>query len=75
MAAGVVTHESALVGRHFIQILDQRFNAQRSQLRVRFQHGVRVVDVSLVVFGVMDFHRLLVEMRFQCVVGVRQGWQ
>jgi hypothetical protein len=24
---------------------------------------------------VMDFHRLLVEMRFQCVVGIRQGWQ
>jgi ElaB/YqjD/DUF883 family membrane-anchored ribosome-binding protein len=23
----------------------------------------------------MDFHRLLVEMRFQCVVGIRQGWQ
>ena len=27
------------------------------------------------VFSVMDFISLFVEMRFQCVAGIRQGWQ
>jgi hypothetical protein len=35
---------------------------------------VDVGDVSLVVFGVMDFHRARVDVRLKGVVGVREFW-
>ncbi|CCJ87147.1 sodA [Cronobacter dublinensis 582] len=75
MAACVVAQNGFLVSRNLIQFGDQLFNRQVRQFRQAFQRRVGVVDVSLVMFGVMDFHRLLVEMRFQGVVSVRQGWQ
>ncbi|ESA60446.1 hypothetical protein HMPREF1591_05127, partial [Escherichia coli 113303] len=30
---------------------------------------------GLMVFGVVDFHGLLIEVRFQGIVSIRQGWQ
>ena len=74
MAASVVAQHGFFVCRNLIQFGDQLVNRQVSEFG-SFQRCVSVVNVGLVVFGVMDFHRLLVEVRFQCVVGVRQGWQ
>ncbi len=37
------------------------------------ERGIEVGDVGLVVFGMMDFHRACIEVRFECVVGVGQG--
>ncbi|MNC03743.1 hypothetical protein D3C75_511660 [compost metagenome] len=75
MTACVVAQYSFLVSWQLIQFSDQLFCRQVSEFRQAFQCSVSVVDISLVVLGVMDFHRLLVEMRLQCVISVRQGWQ
>lgn len=75
VTARVVAQHGFLVCRQLVQFGDQLFNRQISELWQAFQRSIRVVHIGLVVFSVMDFHRLLVEMRFQCVVGIRQGWQ
>ncbi len=75
VAAGVVTQYGFFVSRQLIQLGNQLFSGQVSELRQAFQRGVGIVHVGLVVFSVMDLHRLLVEVRFQSIVSVRQGWQ
>ena len=51
---------------------DQRIRRLRRQVGMAFDGGVELVDVRLVVFGVVDFHRLGVDVRLQRVVRVRQ---
>ena len=41
------------------------------QLRLAFERVVHVGDVSLVMLGVMDLHRLRVDVRLERIVGVR----
>jgi hypothetical protein len=40
-----------------------------------FQRRIEVVHIGLVVLAMMDFHRLRVDVRFERVEGIRQGWQ
>ncbi|CNT86129.1 Uncharacterised protein [Salmonella enterica subsp. enterica serovar Bovismorbificans] len=75
MAARVVTQHGFFVHWHLIQFSNQFFNRQVSKLRQVFQRRVSVVDIGLMVFGVVNLHRLLIEVRFQCIISVRQGWQ
>ena len=44
------------------------------QLRLVLERVVKVGDVSLVMFGVMNFHRARVDMRFERVVCVGKFW-
>ena len=75
VTARVVTQYGFLVCWQLIQFGDQLFNGQAGEFRQAFQRSVGVVYVSLVVFGVVDFHRLLIEVRFKGIISVRQGWQ
>ena len=44
------------------------------QLGMLLERGVQVVDVRRVMLVVMDLHRLLVDVRLERVVVVRQRW-
>jgi hypothetical protein len=39
----------------------------------RFKGGIDVVDVSLVMLCVVDFHGLRIDMRFQRIICIGQG--
>ena len=75
VTARIITQNGFLVGRYLIQFSDQLFSRQVSEFRQTFQRRVGVVYIGLVVFGMVDFHRLLIEVRFQRIISVRQGWQ
>ena len=55
------------------EVVDQQF-VQRlvGQFRGLFQGLVQVGDVRLVVLAVMDFHRLLVDVRLEGIGRIRQ---
>ena len=75
VTASVVTQNGFLIRRQLIQFGDQLFSRQAREFRQAFQRSISVVYVSLVVFGMVDFHRLLIEVRFKGIISVRQGWQ
>jgi hypothetical protein len=56
-----------------VDLRDQLFDRLLLQIRMRLQRRVEVVDVGCVVLVVVDPHRLLVDVRLQGVVVVRQG--
>ena len=64
--APLVVRDLAEVAQH---VLDRRIR-QRSAL----QRGVDLVHVSLMVLVVMEFHRRLVDVRLERVVGVGERW-
>ena len=72
MAAAVVADDAADVFRNGIQILDQVFDGFVRELGFVLEGVVDVGDVSLVMLGVMDFHRARIDMRLERVVGVGQ---
>ncbi len=72
MAAAIVAHRAADIFRHAVQILQNVVNRFRLQVRMPFQGLVQIGDVSAMMFVVMDFHRSSVDIRFKCVVRVRQ---
>jgi hypothetical protein len=49
------------------------FNGLAFEFRVASEGVVQIGDVSVVMASVMDLHRLLVDVGFQCVGGIRQG--
>ena len=53
------------------EIADQILDRFLFEFSFAFDRVVHVVDVSLVMLGVMDFHRLRIDVRFQSIVGVR----
>ena len=74
MAAAVVNHRLAFVFGHpgEVLLLQKNCNVQVREVPEAFQSSVQVVDVALMVFPVVDFHRLCVNVRFQSIVRVRQ---
>ena len=75
VTASVVAQYGFLVCWQLVQFGDQLFNRQVSEFWQAFQRRIGVVNVGLMVFGVVDFHGLLIEVRFQGIVSIRQGWQ
>ncbi|GDE06507.1 hypothetical protein HmCmsJML288_03479 [Escherichia coli] len=75
MTTSVIAQYGFLVCWQLVQFGDQLFNRQVSEFWQAFQRRVGVVNVGLMVFGVVDFHGLLIEVRFQGIVSIRQGWQ
>jgi hypothetical protein len=71
VAAAMVAHCAALGFGHRLQIPDQFFHGFAGE-RGAVDRFVELVDVGLVMFGVVDLHRLRVDMRFERVVGVRK---
>src|SRR2546430_825881 len=74
VAAAVVTDGGANVFGHGIQIANQIFNGFLRQLRLILKRVVNVGDVSLMMFGVMNFHRARVDVWFERVVWVGKFW-
>ena len=72
MAAGVIADAGADAFGDFAQVGDECIDVERGKLGMIFEEIVGVGDVRLVVFAVMDFHRLRVDVRREGVVGVRQ---
>ena len=52
--------------------LEQILDALRLQLGMLLERGVQVVDVRAVMLAVMNLHRLLVDVRFERVGGIRK---
>lgn len=75
VVVGVVMQYGFFVSWQLIQFGNQFFSGQVSEFWQVFQCGVGIVYVGLVVFSVMDFYCLFVEVWFQSIVSVRQGWQ
>ena len=79
---GVVVVTAAVIanGRtnrlgHLSQIPDQLLNREFVEVRMILERRIQVVDVGIVVLVVVDPHRLLIDGRFQGVVGVWQWRQ
>ena len=72
VAARVVDHALADLGRHLRDVGQQVVHRHRKELRVACQQLVGVGDVALVMLVVMDLHRRRVDVGLQRVVGVRQ---
>jgi hypothetical protein len=53
------------------EIADQVFHRFLFEIGIAFDRLVDVVDVSLVMLGMMDFHRLRIDVRFQSIVRIR----
>src|SRR3954470_16562291 len=71
MAADVVPDGGALVLRNELEVREDRLDGAVRPLTA-LERLVRVVDVRLVVLVVVDAHRLLVDVRLERVVVVRQ---
>ena len=75
MAATMVADRPLQGGWQGVEAAQQILNRQCGQLWRPFQCGVEVVDIGLVMTAVVDLHGQCIDMGFQCVVGIVQGWQ
>jgi hypothetical protein len=69
MAAAVVPHDCANVFRNGIKVTDQVFHGFLLEIGA-FYRLVNVVDVSLVMLGVMDFHCARIDVRLQRIIRI-----
>jgi hypothetical protein len=69
VAAAVVPHNCANVFRHGVEVTDQVFYS--FLLEIGALDGlVQVIDVSLVMFGVMNFHCARIDVRLQRIIRI-----
>ena len=54
---------------------EQFFDRQILQIGQVLQRRIQIRDIGVVMLAVMDFHGLLVDMRFEGVGSIRQRWQ
>ena len=73
MAAAIIADCSANVFRHAIQIFQQIVNGFGLQLGMALEGLVQVRDVGAMMFVMVNFHRLRVDVGFQSVKCIRQG--
>ncbi len=69
--ASVVSHRAPYVCRHGVQIADQFFNRFLLEVRLPGDRLIHVRDVGAVMFVVMNFHCLRVNIRFERIFGIR----
>src|SRR5690242_7669446 len=75
MAATLVAHCGSNFFRDSVQVLQQVFDLFAAQLR-KFAHGlVEIGNISRVMFVMMNFHRARIDMRFEGVERIREGWE
>jgi hypothetical protein len=72
VAARVVAHRRPLVLGDLVEVAEHLLDGLVRPVGA-VERLVRVVHVGLVVFVVVDLHRLLVDVRLERVVVVRQG--
>ena len=73
MAAAVVADGRADLLGHDADVAQQLVDRLRLQLGCFLERLVQVGDVRLVMLAVMDFHRLLVDVRLEGIGGIGQG--
>ncbi|ENH91544.1 phosphomannomutase [Pseudomonas aeruginosa VRFPA02] len=74
MPTAIVDNRGAQLLRQTSQLPQQTFHRLLGIGRA-FQRGVQVVHIGLVVLAVVDLHGQRIDVRFQGIVGVRQGRQ
>src|SRR3989338_775878 len=72
MPAAMVAHCRSYCIGHGCEVCEQLFQLPALQLRVAFKRGIQLVNISLMVFGVMNGHRLSVDVRLERVIFVRK---
>ena len=75
VTADVVTNPEPQRLRHTTKITDKTLWSAREELRVPGEQLLRVIEISLMMFGVMQFHRLSIEVRLQRLIGKSERWQ
>ena len=75
MATRIVADRGADVLWHRREAADQCVCAHALKLGLASKGVVQIGDVGLMVLGMMDFHRLRVDMGFECIVGVAKFWE
>lgn len=75
VAAAVIADHGTNFFRHGVQICEQAFHGAVGEVGVLSQGFVQVGEIGLVMFVVMDLHRLGIDMRLQGVGRVWQGRQ
>ena len=74
MPTAIVDNRGAQLLRQTSQLPQKTFHRLLGIGRA-FQRGVQVVHIGLVVLAVVDLHGQRIDVRFQGIVGVRQGRQ
>ena len=69
MAAAVVPHDCANVFRHGIEVTDQVFYGFLLEIGA-LDRFVQVIDVSLVMLRVVDFHCARIDVRIQRIIRI-----
>src|SRR5262249_46654064 len=71
VAAGVISYNGPDCCGNYAQIGEQFLNRFCSKLGIILKGIVIIGDVSLMMFVVMDFHRLGIDVRLQCGEWIR----
>ncbi len=70
VTAAVVAHRGANVFGDGVEVADEVLDRFAFEVGFAFERLVQIGDVSLVMFVVMDLHRLCIDVRLQGVVRV-----
>jgi len=70
VTTAIIANDGANIRRNSIEITDQLLDGFLFQLGFAGDGFVKIRYVSTVMFPVMDFHRLRVDVRFQRIFGI-----
>ena len=74
MAAGIVADCASNILRNGVKAFQKIFKRLGLKIGVTIESLVEVCDVGAMVFVVMNFHGLGINVGFECVESVRQRW-
>ena len=74
VAAAIIAHRIFDVRRNCVEITDELLDGFGFEVRFACDVFVLIRHVSVVMFVVMDFHRLRVDVRFESVFRIRKWW-
>ncbi len=72
VTTSIVAHGGTNAFRNRAEIGDERFDAFGCEIIVAFQGLVQIGDISGVVFAMVDFHGLGIDVGFECIFSVGQ---
>ena len=72
VATTIIAHGTANVLGHGVQVADQVVDGFASQLVVAFQGGIELGNIGGMMFAMMDFHRLRINVRLERIMRIRK---
>ena len=75
MAAAVVPDRHSDVLGYLVDFTQKLLDGLTGQPTLALQCFVQIVHISLVMAIMMNLHRQGIDMGFEGVIGIRQGWQ